>query len=251
MGTTIFFVVIIIAIVICAIVRPADLIDKKKTREREELLDTNISKLHNNKSFIKIVGQKSRYAFLVDKVGRKVYYITTQKTIEVPFDKIISVEIIEDNSVLFSKSASVGGAILGGVLAGEAGMIVGGLSGETKKEKNVSKVTVKIKIRDYSTPSLLIECFNSPELLGNKEIWSTHKVYLEELHNAQKIADYVSVIIDEVGVKGKVASQTIAQRSSSEKSSVADELAKLASLKEQGILTDEEFSTQKEKILNQ
>ena len=61
----------------------------------------------------------------------------------------------------------------------------------------------------------------------------------------------MSVIIDEVGVKGKVASQTIAQRSSSEKSSVADELAKLASLKEQGILTDEEFSTQKEKILNQ
>ena len=250
MGTTIL-IVIIIAMVICAIVRPVDLIDKKKMREREEILDTNISKLHNNKSFIKIVGQKSRYAFLLDTVGRKIYYITTQKNIEVPFDKIISVEIIEDNSVLFSKSASVGGAILGGVLAGEAGMIVGGLSGETKKEKNVSKVTVKIKIRDYSAPSLLIECFNSPELLGNKEIWSTHKVYLEEMHNAQIIADYVGIIIDEIGEKGKEASQKVVQRSSSENPSVADELAKLASLKEQGILTDEEFSTQKEKILNQ
>ncbi len=250
METTIF-IVIIIAMVVCAIIRPVDLIDKKKTREREEILDTNISRLHNNESFIKIVGQKSRYAFLLDKVGRKVYYVTTQKNIDVPFDKIISVEIIEDNSVLFSKSASVGGAILGGVLAGEAGMIVGGLSGETKKEKNVSKVNVKIKIRDYSTPSLLIECFNSPELLGNKEIWSTHKVYLEELHNAQKIADYVSVIIDEVGGKGRDASQTAAKRFSSERSSAADELAKLASLKEQGILTDEEFRIQKEKILNQ
>ena len=145
--TTTIFTVIIIALVICAIVRPVDLMDKKKARERGEILDTIISKLHNNDSFIKIVGQKSRYAFLLDKAGRKVYYITTQKNIEVPFDRIISVEIIEDNSVLFSKSASVGGAILGGVLAGEAGMIVGGLSGETKKEKNVSKVTVKIKIR--------------------------------------------------------------------------------------------------------
>lgn len=250
MGTTIF-IVILIALVICAIVRPADLVDKKKARERGEILDTNISKLHNNESFIKIVGQKSRYAFLLDKVGRKLYYITTQQTIEVPFDKIISVEINEDNSVLFSKSASVGGAILGGVLAGEAGIIVGGLSGETKKEKNVSNVTVKIKIRDYSTPSLLIECFNSSELLGNKEIWSTHKVYLDELHNAQKITDYVSVIIDEVGGKRKDALQTVSLHSSSEKSIVADELAKLASLKEQGILTDEEFKTQKEKVLNQ
>ena len=73
MGTTIF-IVILIAMVICAIVRPVDLIDKKKTRERGEILDTNISKFHNNKSFIKIVGQKSRYAFLLDKVGRKIYY---------------------------------------------------------------------------------------------------------------------------------------------------------------------------------
>lgn len=244
------FIVVVVVLAIVAIIRPADLIDKKKARERKEILDAQISKLPNKEGFITVIGQKYRYAFVVDKVNRKIYYLTTELTKEVLFDHIISFEIVEDNTVLFSKSVSVGGAILGGVLAGGAGMVVGGLSGDTKQEKNVSKVTIKIKIRDYSMPSLMIECFNSPELLGNKEIWSTHKVYREELQNAQKIADYLSVIIDDVCKKEKISPSKVAQQKPSRKPSVADELAKLASLKEQGILTEDEFKIQKEKLLN-
>ena len=244
------FIVVVILLAIVAIVRPADLIDKKKGRERQGILDSKIGKLPNNKDFIKVIGQKSRYAFIVDKVARKIYYLTTEQTKEVPFAHIISVEILEDNTILFSKSVSVGGAILGGVLAGSAGMIVGGLSGNTKQEKNVSKLTVKIKIRDYSMPSLLMECFNSQELLGNEEIWSTHKVYREELNNAQEIADYLSIIIDDVCKQEKLSRPKGTRDNSSNNSSVVDELAKLASLKEQGILTEEEFRIQKEKLLN-
>lgn len=244
------FIVVVVVLAIVAIIRPAVLIDKKKARERKEILDAQISKLPNKEGFITVIGQKYRYAFVVDKVNRKIYHLTTNLTKEVPFDHIISFEILEDNTVLFSKSVSVDKAILGGVLAGGAGMVVGGLSGDTKQEKNVSKVTVKIRIRDYSMPSLMIECFNSIELLGNKEIWSTHKVYREELQNAQKIADYLSVIIDNVYKKEKTSPSKIAQHKPSKKSSVADELAKLASLKEQGILTEDEFKVQKEKLLN-
>ena len=187
-GTGIFIVIMII-LAIVAIIRQVDLIDKK-TKERKEILEAKMCELPHNEDFISLTGQKYRYAFIIDKVDRKVYYLTPEHTKEIPFDNIISVEILEDNMVLFSKKVSVGGAILGGVLAGGAGMVVGGLSGDTKQEKNVSKVTVKIKIRNYSMPSILIDCFNSQELLGNKEIWSTHKVYREELQNAQTIADY-------------------------------------------------------------
>ena len=67
------------------------------------------------------------------------------------------------------------------------------------------------------------------------------------MQNAQKIADYVSVIIDDVDRQEK-QTQT-SQAPSSEKSSLADELAKLAKLKADGILTDEEFQTQKAKLL--
>ena len=192
------FIAIVFVLAIVACIRPADLIDKKKARERGKILDVKICELPRKEDLIKIIGQKNRYAFVINKTARKIYYLTTELTKEVPFDHIISVEIQEDNTVLFSKSISVGGAILGGVLAGSAGMVIGGLSGDTKQEKNVSKVTIKIKIRDYSMPSLMIECFNSQELLGNKEIWSSHKVYREELQNSRVIADYLSVIIDDV-----------------------------------------------------
>ena len=163
---------------------------------------------------------------------------------------------MEDNTLLSSKSTSrtVGGALIGGALAGGAGMVVGGLSGDSKQKKKVSKVSVKIKIRDYSTPTLLIECFNASELTAN--FYSEIKTddtqygafYQTELQNAQKIADYISVIIDEVDRQARQQAQVV-QSTSTEKISVAEELSKLASLKEQGILTDEEFQAQKMKLL--
>ena len=176
-----------------------------------------------------------------------------EQTKKVPFDQIISVEILEDNTLLSSKSTTrtVGGALLGGAFAGGAGMIVGGLSGDSAQKKKVSMVSVKIRIRDYSTPSLLITCFDALKLTGHKEIKTTDglfgQIYKDELQNAQKIADYVSVIIDEVDRQDKQLH--MAQPVSSSNSSIADELAKLASLKEQGILTDEEFHIQKTKLL--
>ena len=111
---------------------------------------------------------------------------------------------------------------------------------------------MKIRIRDYSTPSLMITCFDALKLTGHKEIKTTDNLYgqtyKDELQNAQKIADYVSVIIDEVD---RIEKQSLsAQPPSAKESTVADELAKLAKLKADGILTDEEFQTQKAKLLS-
>lgn len=234
--------------------------DKKKDKARKEkrtnLLDNKLKEIPNQDGVRIIRGRKSRYAFVLDEVGRMIYYVKSSQIIKVPFDQIISVEVIEDNTLLSSKSTTrtIGGALLGGALAGGAGMIVGGLSGDSIQKKKVSKITVKIKLRDYSTPALLIPCFIAHELTGLNEIELTDKnsehfySYKNELQNAQKIADYVSVIIDEVDRQEK-QSQT-AQPITSQKSSVADELTKLAALKEQGILTEEEFRIQKDKFLN-
>ena len=241
--------VIVVVIVIGAAINSAD---KQKSSNRKDVLDAKIDKLPNKDSFKKIFGQKNRYAFILDDIDRKIYYLSTNSTKEVSFNQIISVEILEDNTLLSSKSTTrtIGGALLGGALAGGAGMVVGGLSGDSKQKKKVSKVLVKIKFRDYSTPSLEIPCFVASELTWSGEVKTDDVdwwLYKEELQNAQKIADYVSVIIDEVDRQEK---QSQSVESSFVKSSVADELAKLASLNEQGILTDEEFRAQKEKLLN-
>ncbi|MBQ7462808.1 MAG: hypothetical protein IJS63_11330 [Bacteroidaceae bacterium] len=154
-----WFIIILVVLVIIGIISAVN--DNEKTNERKDALNAKIEKLQNPENLKTIIGQKNRYAFVLDNVGRKIYYIIPTQTKEVPFDQIISVEILEDNTLLSSKSTTrtVGGAMLGGALAGGAGMVVGGLSGDSKQKKKVSKVSVKIKIRDYSTPALLIPCF--------------------------------------------------------------------------------------------
>lgn len=223
--------------------------NKEKAEKRRVILNEKIKKLPNQQSLKLIEGKMNRYAFIVDNVGRKIFYIDEVKTTDIPFDKIINIEVIENNTILSSKSTSrtVGGALLGGVLAGGAGMVVGGLSGDSKQKKKISEVKVKIKVRDYNTPSIIIPCFIGRELAFEGEVEPTDLTYQGELQNAQKIADYVSVIIDDVDRQEK-QTQT-SQSLSSEKSSVADELAKLAKLKADGVLTDEEFQIQKAKLL--
>lgn len=249
-----FILIIVIGLAIGFAVNAAD---EKQTQERKDALDAKMKNLPNQQNIQKIVGAKNRYAFILDKNARKIYYIDivdTNRSKDIIFEDIISVEIQEDNTLLSSKSTTrtVGGAILGGALAGGAGMVVGGLSGDSKQKKKVSKVTVKIKLRDYSTPSVVIPCFVAKELTMKDEIKTNDSVdghlYTEELQNAQKIADYVSVIIDEVDRQEKQSQ--VARPASTEGVSVADELKKLASLKEQGLLSEEEFSIQKQKLLN-
>ena len=55
----------------------------------------------------------------------------------------MSVELLEDNTTIASRSLgrTVGGAVVGGVLAGGAGSVVGGLSGnQTMKKKALWKL---------------------------------------------------------------------------------------------------------------
>jgi len=69
--------------------------------------------------------------------------------------------------------------------------------------------------------------------------------------NANEAKDILSVIIDNAK-QGQVSNpvvQPLAKQIPSSSSSVADELAKLAKLKADGILTKKEFQTQKAKLL--
>ena len=73
-------------------------------------------------------------------------------------------------------------------------------------------------------------------------------LYKQGLNDAQRIADTLSVIIDATDKEAKTASNPIQQQKAV--GSVADELGKLAELKNKGILTEEEFNEQKKKLLS-
>lgn len=159
--------------------------------------------------------------------------------------------MVENNTTIASKSSArtIGGTIVGGALAGGAGAIVGGLSGDSKIKKKVSLVQVRIKLRDINTPTLLINCFDCKAMLGCQEIDSqSATIYDEGLRHAQQISDLVSVIIDDVD---RTEKRNLSSAPITVAGSVAEELTKLADLKSKGILTEEEFNQQKTKLLNQ
>lgn len=111
-------------------------------------------------------------------------------------------------------------------------------------------------IKDIHSQSITIDCFDSMTMpIEKKQKADISKsffkdIYLKGVEDATQIKDTLSIIIDEVD------SQNITPDSknlTSEKNiavSTSDELFKLLELKEKGVLTEDEFTIQKQKILN-
>ena len=167
------------------------------------------------------------------------------------YSDIIEVSYEENGSQLYTKSAgrTVGGAIVGGVLMGGAGAVVGGLSGASKQNKEIKNMDIKILLRSTSRTSCVLHFNDVDRVLKTKED-ADRKLYETYVKNANQAKDVLSVIIDNAKQASAPIAQPIAQPVvAPASSSVADELAKLAKLKADGILTDEEFQAQKSKLL--
>ena len=192
------------------------------------------------------------YLFIMDDFF-KVLVIAGESSHEVfNYTDIIEVSYEENGNQLYTKSAgrTVGGAIVGGVLMGGAGAVVGGLSGASKQNKEVKSIDIKILLRSTSRSSCVLHFKDIDRVLKTKED-ADRKMYETFTKNANEAKDILSVIIDnakQIQVSTPVA-QPLVQQVSSPSSSVADELAKLAKLKADGILTEEEFQAQKAKLL--
>lgn len=190
-----------------------------------------------------INGIQTFYSFSIDQEKKKIMVITAEDRDSelrkhiIDFSDIISVELLKDSNVSYSKSTmrTIGGGIVGGVIAGGAGAIVGGLSGGSKEERTISNISVKLLLRNLNVTSITMECLKNGSILDNSD-----SPFIKE---AQSIVDHVSVIIDLVDKENGVQ-----KRKST--SSIADELEKLYALKEKGILTEEEFQKQKDKLLS-
>lgn len=189
------------------------------------------------------VGKNTTTAFILDEKNGNVIFAKYDDGLEfreIPFKDIISVQICEDGDVVYSKSTArtIGGAVVGDLLGGPAGAVVGGLSGDSKQKKKIKKMSIKILLRNLSE-----NCFEF-YIYDSIEISSTHRWYSPLEKYANGIKDCISVVIDMEDKKSK------SQDSPNKDLSVADELTKLAKLKDAGILSDEEFNAQKAKLLN-
>ena len=191
------------------------------------------------------------YLFLMDDFFKVLVLVGPGHHEIINYSDIIEVSYEENGSQLYTKSAgrTIGGAIVGGVLMGGAGAVVGGLSGASKQNKEIKNMDIKILLRSTSRTSCVLHFKDVDRVLKTKED-ADRKLYETYVKNANQAKDVLSVIIDNAKQVSTPTAQPIAQPVvAPASSSVADELAKLAKLKADGILTDEEFQAQKSKLL--
>lgn len=210
---------------------------------------TNLPKKTGSKSFVndKCIGN---YHFIMDDFFNVLVIVTPSSYELFNYSDIIEVSYEENGTQLYSKSAmrTVGGAIVGGALMGGAGAVVGGLSGASKKNMEIKTMQIKILLRSTQRSTCVLDFNEAKRVLKTKET-ADNTLYETYQKNANRAKDTLSVIIDKAKqTAAPVVNQVV--QAPAPKSGVADELAKLAKLKADGILTEEEFSAQKAKLLN-
>ena len=246
----IFFIVIVVVMGIIMSVT-----DEKKQKDNSVKLAELFGGLKDFNASASVRGEKNEFMFAVDKERKKVAYITLLKQDVIPFSKILSVELQEDNNVVSSKSLTrtIGGAVVGKALAGNAGAIIGGLSGNSNQKKFVSKVCVKIKLKDIEKQAINIILLKASDInaLSSKPIDTTDPMYAgyykRAISRGNRIVDIISAIIDEEDNKYNDRKELNSQNISV--TGAIDNLVKVASLKEKGLISDEEYNKLKDELL--
>jgi len=219
---------------------------EKERKEQRKKINNQLSNLENFKTTKRLVGPWGLIA--IDDINEQIAIKESKGNIrKYPYSEIIGCEIIENGETTYRKSSIIGRAIIGGVIAGGAGAIIGGLSGKLKKDKEIKNLDFKITFKDTNRPNFTIKFFDAWEESARtkKSIKINDAVYgpiLEKsLIKLKNWKDILEIIIDNQDNLNKKSKET--------EISISDELLKLNDLKEKGIITQDEFEKQKKKIL--
>lgn len=156
------------------------------------------------------------------------------------FSEIIQSEIIKDGVTInkTSRGSQIGGALIGGVIAGGVGAIIGGSGASSKSKTTITSLELQIVVNNVKQ-SIHKVIFMSPHDLG-AFITDDETKKINHWHNL------LTYIIN----KSESVNLTKSQDINTLHTSTADELKKLAELRNDGILTEDEFQKQKQKLLS-
>ncbi len=203
----------------------------------------------NHVSFIGLDEETKRVCFV--KTKGKDFKSSNEFTIQYySYRDLLEAHIIEDgvSTTRTSRTSQVGGALIGAVIAGGFGAVIGGLSGKTKTSQEVKNVKLQLVVRDTKTPVLEVPILNHYTELKKDSV-----LYKEVEKDATHWHKLISVLIKQADIEDKnqgIEQEQMPLLEKKSDSSVADEIKKLHELLKEGILTEEEFNAQKQKILS-
>lgn len=171
----------------------------------------------------------------------------------IPYKSVLSVEIFQDGVSITktNRLSQLGTTIVGGVVGGLAGAVVGGLTAKTETKVDKPKhVQLRLVINDTNEPlydiDLMLPKGDSAKALEDARYWSG--VFAAII----KQADEEDSIIHQESIQQQ---SNELKESPSEKNNLSDRLNTLAALKElaelkaSGVLTEDEFLQEKQKLL--
>ncbi|ETI68138.1 SHOCT domain-containing protein [Neobacillus vireti] len=235
-------------------------LDGKKQRG---ILKAKINKLHEMQTHLTDFTVSQKYqsydiqsSILLDEERKKVCFIfaKTNSSEMYEYKDIIESEILEDGKTITtsSRSSQIGGAIIGGVLAGGVGAVVGGLSGKKSSEQEINKIDLKVVVNNTKSPIKIINFLTADVIDLNGKPFPIKKdnpKYKSAINSANHWHSLLSLLIKQdepISLEKKQEIKVEPTRNLS----VADEIKKLSDLLNQGLLTQDEFNRQKQKLLS-
>lgn len=214
---------------------------KSMEKQLEELPSFTVSQ--------QMVGSDGNFGLAIDENSQKICLIDNRYEIPefriVSYRDIISCELFQDGSTVTKtvRSSQIGGALVGGLALGGIGAVIGGLSGNTKSTEKVRRIDLHIIVKDTKNP---LHDVNFLNIETKTEGLIDGAYYQQSLQKARHWHGLVEVLIRCADTEDKQSGVGVAQVA---QPSLADEIKKLAELRDSGVLTDEEFKSQKAKIL--
>ena len=242
LGLFIFIMAIILFFIIAKIIITSQ--SKKKMEEK-------LSNLNTFKATQKIMGEDGNSGLAIDEKRKEICIIKKNNgdfALDImPYNDLLSSEIFEDGKTITrsSRTSQLGGALIGGLALGGIGAIIGGLSGGKTSTNRVTKIDLRLTINRTNAP---VHDINFMNMEGRYAEFA----YPGAISRARHWHGLLKVIIHKADEEDKLKERkaSLEKMNNAKNNSVADELSKLADLKKQGIITEEEFASQKEKLLS-
>lgn len=217
-----------------------------KENKNKKVMDDRLGRLKDFSATQKFVGLDGKSGLAIDERREKIcliYHWRQNVTARViSYMDLLASEIFEDGVTVTKtvRSSQIGGALIGGVALGGVGAIIGGLSGSKQTSDKVRKIDLRLTVNNTTNPIHDVNFLNLPTKKNSI-------LYKQAIQNARHWQGLIEVLIKRAEREDKTTNTDEPARLPL--NSIADELKKLADLRDAGVLSTEEFQLQKSRLL--
>lgn len=184
-----------------------------------------------------------RGALAIDHENRQIAIGTVDEHSTLPWDAIVSVEIERNGESISqtNRGSQAVGAAVGALLLGPLGLLMGGLTGSKRNRQRVSELALKVTLDDRVAPVRRIVFFR---MAGN----GTDAKAPQLKEPVAKLEHFHALLLN--AIRTAAAHLTAIADGNRLESNSAKAIAELWELVQCGALSQAEFDTEKQMILN-